>query len=277
MRPAAIRRIVLEQSKRANVGHIGSCLCIVEILSALYGRVLRIAWPEDPERDRFLLSKGHAGLALYAALAERGWLSTSDLSTFCGDGTRLGVHPEAGVRGVDFGSGSLGQGLGMAAGAALGARLAGSRRRVYCLMSDAECNEGACWEAAGFAAHQRLENLTAIVDLNGQQAFGLTAEVLDMSNMAERWSAFGWDVCEVDGHDVDALSTALLRPGAGRPRLVLARTTFGKGVRFMEEGAAHGRRGIADRPINWHYLPLTDDEYSAALAEVERSDANAVR
>src|SRR5262249_47594267 len=145
---------------------IGSSLSVVEILAALYGHVLRISSPEDVDRDRFILSKGHAALALYAALALKGWIPESELDTFCADNTLLGVHPDAALPGVDFSTGSLGHGPSMATGAALAARLHGSSRRVYCLLSDAECNEGSVWEAAMFAAHHRLNNLTFIVDWN---------------------------------------------------------------------------------------------------------------
>lgn len=258
MDPVAIRRIVLEQSKRARVGHIGSALSIADIVAALYGGVLDIAVPSDTERDRFILSKGHASLALYAALHLRGWLSREQLNTYCGDGTLLGVHPEQALVGVDFATGSLGQGLSMGAGAALAARLQGSNRRVYVLLSDAECNEGSVWETAMFAAHHGLSNLTAIVDVNGQQALGRTAAVLNLEPLADKWTSFGWAAIEVDGHSVDALSGALRSTGAALPvpRVVLARTVCGGGVSFM--------RG----QIKWHYWPLSDTEFAQAMAEI---------
>lgn len=252
-----IRRIILEQSKRANVGHIGSALSVADILAALYGDVLLAEEPDHPDRDRFILSKGHAALALYAALFLRGWISEAQLNTYCGDASLLGVHPEHTVPGVDFSTGSLGQGLSMGSGAALAARLQDSRRRVFVLLSDAECNEGAVWEAAMFAAQHKLANLIAIVDLNGQQALGYTRDVLSSAGLAQRWRAFGWDVQAVDGHDrvqivgtVDRLDTA-----AGPPHLLLARTVFGKGVSFMEA------------QIKWHYWPMSDQEYARALRE----------
>ncbi len=255
----SIRRVILEQSKRANVGHIGSCLSVADIIAALYGGVLHVPEPDDPDRDRFILSKGHAALALYAALHLRGWVSAAELDTFCGDGSRLGVHPEHVVPGVDFSTGSLGQGLSYGAGAALGAQLLGSRRRVFVLISDAECNEGATWEAVMFAAHRRLANLVAIVDLNGQQALGPTRDVLDLSPMSERWRAFGWDVHEVDGHDEKRLGgvVAHLETVSGRPHVLIARTVFGRGVSFMEG------------QIRWHYLPMSDEQYAHALREVD--------
>jgi transketolase len=253
-----IRRLILEQSKRAHVGHIGSCLSVADIIAALYGGILAVGDPNDPDRDRFILSKGHAALALYAALHVRGWISAGELDTFCRDASRLGVHPEHVVPGVDFSTGSLGQGLSVAAGAALGARLLGSGRRIFVLLSDAECNEGATWEAIMFAAHHRLANLIAIVDLNGQQALGYTKDVLDLSPMAPRWDAFGWDVHVVDGHDEHLLGAVMsaLDTVSGRPHVLMARTVFGRGVSFMEG------------QIPWHYLPMSDEQYHQALREV---------
>jgi transketolase len=252
-----IRQVVLEQSNRAHVGHIGSALSIADIVAALYFGVLDIPEPSDPDRDRFVLSKGHAALALYAALHLRGWLPKSQLNSFCGDGTLLGVHPERALTGIDFCTGSLGHGLSTGAGAALAARLQGSPRRVFVLISDAECNEGSVWEAAMFAAHHRLDNLTAIIDLNGQQAFGYTRDVVDLAPMGDRWRAFGWDVHEVDGHDPAGIAqTVAASTGTRRPHILVAHTTFGKGVSFMEN------------QIQWHYLPMTHEEYAVARREV---------
>ena len=258
MDAARIRQIVLEQSKRANVGHIGSALSVADLIAALYSGVLRQPKPDDPERDRFGLSKGHSVLALSAALHLRGWLSSQQLDTYCADGSLLGVHPERELPGIDFSTGSLGQGLSLGAGAALAARSQRSRRRVFVLLSDAECNEGSVWEAMMFAAHQKLANLVAIVDLNGQQAFGYTRDVLDLEPLAQRWAAFGWDVHEVDGHDVSQLTARLnaLDTKAGPPHVLIARTIFGRGVSFME------------RQIKWHYLPMSDAEYEQAMREV---------
>jgi transketolase len=256
--PRGIRRVILEQSKRAGVGHIGSALSIADIIAALYGHILRVADPEDPDRDRFILSKGHAALALYAALWLKGWISEEQLNTYCGDGSLLGVHPEQDLRGVDFSTGSLGQGLSMGAGASLGARLQGSERRVFVLVSDAECNEGALWEAVMFSAHHRLANLVAIVDLNGQQALGHTDEVLSLSPLAERWEAFGWDTRVVDGNDVTEMKETVssLDTQSGSPHVLIARTVFGKGVSYMESR------------IKWHYWPMNDSEYQQALEEI---------
>jgi transketolase len=252
-----IRRIILEQSRRAMVGHIGSALSIADLVAALYSGILRIDACDDPQRDRFILSKGHAVLALYAALHLKEWLSEEELNTYCGDGTLLGVHPEHALKGIDFSTGSLGHGLSVGAGSALAARLQKSPRRVFVLMSDAECNEGSVWEAAMFAAHHKLSNLYAIIDLNGQQALGYTEEVLSMTPMIDRWRAFGWDAHEVDGHDPDQLRAAVEACDGSKPHAVIARTTFGKGVSYMES------------QIRWHYMPMNDEEFRQAIAEVE--------
>lgn len=253
-----IRQIILEQSKRAHVGHIGSALSIADIIAALYSGALCIPTPHDPERDRFVLSKGHAVLAVYAALHLRGWLSEEYLNTYCGDGTMLGVHPEHVLTGIDFSTGSLGQGLSLGVGAALAARLQGSSRRAFVVVSDAECNEGAVWEAIMFAAHHKLSNLIVIVDMNGQQALGYTNDVLSLSPLLEKWQVFGWDAREVDGHDVAEMQDAIakLNTTSGPPHVLVARTTFGRGVSFMES------------QIKWHYWPMSDEEYQQALHEV---------
>jgi transketolase len=206
-----------------------------------------------------VLSKGHAALALYAALHLRGVLTAADLERFLQDGSPLGVHPERGVPGIDFSTGSLGMGLAYAAGAALAAHLDASPRRVYALLSDAECDAGATWEAALFAGHHGLDALVALVDVNGQQALGATRSVLDLEPLAEKWHAFRWRVHEVDGHDEAALERTLLGPcrEPGRPHVVLARTTFGRGVAFMEG------------QLRWHYTPLQPEELARALAGLE--------
>ncbi len=257
-----IRRTVIEQSKRANVGHIGSALSIADILAALYGGTLNL--PGDrAQRDRLVLSKGHAALALYAALELTGHVPPGTTGTYCADGTLLGVHPERDLDGVDFCTGSLGHGLPIAVGAALAARLETSPRRTFVVMSDAELNEGSVWEAVMFAAHHGLANLVVVLDLNGQQAMGYTRDVLDLSAPAQRWRAFGWDVHELDGHDTAALQATIeqLDFAAGAPHVLIAHTTFGKGVSFMQS------------VIDWHYLPMTDEQYSQALFELREAAA----
>lgn len=248
---------MLEQSKRAGIGHIGSSLSIVELLTVLTFNYLDLdRGPNRRDRDRFVLAKGHAVLAWYCSLNVAGRLSDEDLSSFAGDATLLAGHPEHALPDVDFSTGSLGQGLSMGVGAALAARLQDSERKVVVLLSDAEVNEGSVWEAAMFAAHHDLEHLTAVIDLNGQQALGHTADVLDLAHMAARWSAFGWDAVDVDGHDCAAIKAALDAPRCGKPRVIVAHTIFGKGVRFMESR------------IEWHYLPMDDDQFADAMGQI---------
>jgi transketolase len=252
-----IRRTIIEQSKRANVGHIGSALSIADITATLYAAVLD-RHASSPDRDRVVLSKGHAALALYAALELTDRLPGGTTETYCSNGSPLGVHPEHELDGVDFCTGALGHGLSIGVGAALAARMAGSSRRSFVVMSDAELNEGSVWEAAMFAAHHGLSNLTVILDLNGQQAIGYTQDVLNISPPAGPWSAFGWDIHEVDGHDNAALMQAIeqLEFANGAPHVIIAHTTFGNGVSFMQS------------VIDWHYLPMTDEQYGQALAEL---------
>lgn len=254
-----IRRLVLVESKRAGVGHIGSSLSIAEIVALLYSSVLNIKSPDDPERDRFILSKGHAVLALYAALHLRGFLTREELGTFCDDGTSLCGHPEIEVPGVDFATGSLGMGLSFAVGSALAARRTNSSRKVFALVSDAELNEGALWESVLFAGHHRLSNLVVFVDQNGQQALGYTKDVLDTSSVEKKFCAFNWDTHVVDGHDSRAMLDAVGRLDykSGAPHVFIARTTFGKGVSYMEN------------QIQWHYLPMADEQFKLAMKEIE--------
>jgi transketolase len=296
--PNAIRRIVLEQSKRAHVGHIGSALSVADIIAVLFsGQVDTVdssasgapgssgasGAPGAPgssgasgassssgapdssggggPRDRFILSKGHAALAVYAALHLQGKMSEATLMTYCGNGGSLGVHPERELAGIEFSSGSLGQGLSVGCGAALAKRLKQEPGRVRVLLSDAELNEGSTWEAIMFAAHAKLDNLDVIVDVNGQQALGMTKDVLDLTPLVPRWQSFGWEVRQADGHDPEALvaSLAIMAKGSGRPQVLLARTVSGKGVSFMES------------QVKWHYFPMSESEFLAAMAEVERA------
>jgi len=252
-----LRRWIVERSLAANVGHIGSAMSIADILAALWTGVLHKPGSRDADRDRFLLGKGHASLALYCALRWAGTIDDATLETFCGDGSLLGVHPEAALEGVDASTGSLGQALSMGVGNALALRARGSRACVWVLLSDAECNEGQIWEAAQFAAHHRLDNLRVIVDLNGLQAMGHTREIIDLGDMTEIWRAFGWDVESIDGHDIDALAGRLGEASRDqRPRAWIARTLLGKGVSFMED------------LVEWHYRNLTPELAEQALREL---------
>ena len=248
-----MRQIIIERSFPVRSGHIGSCLSIVEILVALFDGVLRRN--HDTDSDAFILSKGHAALALYAALYCTGEIGDAELESYCRDGSAFGEHPDHAVKGIEFSTGSLGMGLSMGAGLALAAELQTSARRVFVLMSDAEMNEGAVWEACMFAAHHRLANLVAIVDLNGQQAMGTTTQVLDLTRAADIWQAFGWDVHEVDGHDSLAIQQTLatLAYQDGAPHVLLAKTISGHRVPFMEH------------KIGWHYWSMDQQQYEDAL------------
>lgn len=258
---AEVRKIILQQSKRANVGHIGSSLSIVEILHVLYEKVLNIPSLQDPDRDRFILSKGHAALALYAVLHLKGFLDQKTLDTYCQDGSSLGVHPEAHLEGIDFSTGSLGHGLSIGCGAALAAKIAASNRKVHVLLSDAELNEGSIWEAIMFATQHQLGNLTVVLDNNQQQALGYTKDIMNLSPVARKWEAFGWHTQDVDGHDLEALTHAYTTclEEQQRPSIIVANTTFGKGVSYME------------KKISWHYMPMNDEEFQQAMREVEKN------
>lgn len=248
-----IRRAILEMSKAAGVGHIGSSLSVVELVAAVYGGIIRPGGEQD--RDRFVLSKGHASLALYAALEFTGALPQGSIERYCRDETVFGVHPEPDVPGVDFATGSLGQGVSFGVGAALAARLQRSGRRIFVLSSDGELNEGVTWEALAFAGHHRLDSLRLLLDMNGQQALGYTADILDPGDVTARLRALGWQAEDIDGHDVAALASAL-SSDTDRPMALVAQTTFGRGVDFME-----GK-------IDWHYLPMSEEQYAAAMTQL---------
>jgi transketolase len=257
-----IRKIVIELSKKANVGHIGSALSVADLIAVLYSHSLRIKNLEDPNRDRFVLSKGHSALALYAAMHLKGWLSEDCLNSFHSDGSLLGVHPHHEIPGIEFSTGSLGHGLSIGTGAALAAKIQKFPWRVFVLVSDAECNEGSLWEAAMFASQHRLANLVAIIDLNGQQALGYTEDVLSLKLIRDRWEAFGWNVVEVDGHNEEEVTKVLssVDKKSERPHVIIAHTIFGKGVSFMEN------------KIKWHYWPMSEVEYKQACLEIEASE-----
>lgn len=244
---AALRRIArrirvraIEMVAAARSGHPGGSLSAAEILVALYFAHLRhdAAWPSWPDRDRFLLSKGHITPAFYAVLAEAGYFPASELATFRRFGGRLEGHPSlaVGLAGVEIAAGSLGHGLAIGVGMALAARLDRRDHRVYVLLGDGELQEGEVWEAAMAAAHHRLGNLVAIVDANGVQQDGRVEDVMGIEPLVAKWAAFGWAAREVDGHDIDALVDAFgwAARSEERPSVVIARTVKGKGVSFME-------------------------------------------
>jgi len=241
-----VRRDILRMITEAGSGHPGGSLSAVEILVALYWGVLRHdpANPSWPERDRFILSKGHACPALYAVLAHRGYFPREELMTFRKVGSRLQGHAHIMTPGVEMSAGSLGQGLSFGIGTALAARVQGKDYRVYVLLGDGECDEGQVWEAAMAAAHYGLDHLTAIVDRNYIQNDRFTSEVMELEPLVEKWRAFRWHVYEVDGHNIAALQEAfrVAQQVRGRPTVIIAHTVKGKGVSFMENNPEfHGK------------------------------------
>ena len=257
-------RIRTHALRMTNVGggaHIGAVFSCADILAVLYGGILHVdpTAPQSPTRDRFVLSKGHAGAGLYAALAERGFFPVKQLLTHYQNGSDLSGHVSHKVPGVDVSTGSLGHGLSIASGLAYAAKLKPAPHRVFCLLSDGECDEGSTWVAALFAAQHGLSNLVAIVDYNRIQGIAPVADVVELEPFADKWTAFGWAVREVDGHDHEALHTALgaVPFAPGKPSCLIARTTKGKGVSFMEN------------TVLWHYRIPRGAEFDAALAELE--------
>ena len=259
-----IRIDIVSMIAKAGSGHPGGSLSCADILTALYfGDVMKHD-PADPKmegRDRFFLAKGHAAPALYATLAHAGYFPREELSTLRKLGSRLQGHPDSSlVPGVEVSTGSLGQGLSIAAGMAAGLKLAGKPQRVFCLLGDGECEEGQVWEAAMWAAHENLDNLVAIVDRNHLQIDGDTADVCDPGDMCAKFSAFGWEASQVDGHDIDALIKALnaaKRAADGRPHVLVANTIKGRGVSFMENQAG------------WHGKAPNAEQTEQAVAELE--------
>ena len=260
---AGVRGDVIRMSHARRTPHVGSCLSCIDLLVALYWGWLRVdpTRPDDPCRDRFILSKGHAATALYATLARRGFFDQSLLDAYATDGSPLGEHPPAsGVPGVEWATGSLGHGLAVAAGMAVAGRLHGHAYRCVALLSDGECNEGSVWESAMHAAAMGLGRLAVVIDYNKWQATGRSCEIMALEPLAGKWRSFGWDAVEIDGHDTAALLDALDGCGDGGhgvPRAVIAHTVKGRGVSFMEDDN------------NWHYRIPSADEVAAARVELE--------
>lgn len=259
-----VRQHVLRMTSKARSSHIGSCFSAVDLLVVLYNEILRVdpQRPDWPERDRFILSKGHACAALYAVLAERGFFPTEWLDTFCQNGSILPGHATHGrIPGVEVSTGSLGHGLSIGAGMALAAKRDAAKHRIFVMLSDGECDEGSTWEPVLFATQHRLDNLIAIVDYNKIQSLGFTKEVMDLEPLAAKWSSFGWTVREIDGHDLGAIQKAFheIPFSDGRPSCVIAHTVKGKGVRFMEN------------QLLWHYRSAQGKEFEDALAELQRA------
>jgi transketolase len=249
----AARLRLLRMHFESGVGHIGGNLSALDILLCLYHEVLGPA-------DRFVLSKGHGAGAMYVTLWSVGLLAEEELATFHKDDTRLSGHPPAdAIPEILFATGSLGHGQGLAAGLALAKRLGKQGGRVFCLTSDGEWNEGSSWESLIFVAHQKLKNLTFIIDANGLQGFGTTREVANLEPLAEKFRTFGLETIEIDGHDHAAITRALKSPQSG-PRAIVAKTTKGSGVSFM-----------ADR-MEWHYLPLKREQYEIAVKEISGAE-----
>jgi len=257
-----VRRDILTMLHQAGSGHPGGSLSAVEMLVALYWRFLRHDPPNPqwPDRDRFILSKGHAAPVLYAVLANRGYFPREELATLRRLNSRLQGHTDSTCTpGVEMSAGSLGQGLSFGIGMALAARLDGRGYRVFVMLGDGECNEGQVWEAALAASHFKLDTVTVLLDRNRVQNDGPTAQIMDTEPMADKWRAFGWSVAEVDGHDFAQVLPAIeaARSVRGRPSIVIGHTTKGKGVSFME--------GTSD----WHGKAPNADELARALAELD--------
>lgn len=256
-----IRRHALDMTARANSSHIGGCLSCADILAVLYSDILKLK-PEKPEwtrRDRLVMSKGHCCAALYAALALRGFFDEQELATYGLNDSRLLTHASHHVPGVEWSTGALGHGLGLACGQALAGKRRNASWKVFALCSDGEMDEGSFWEAVLFAGHHQLNRLHLIIDANGMQALGKTDDVLNTEPLAGKFKAFHWSVREVDGHDHEGLHKALKRRPSARPLCTIARTVKGKGVDFMEHA------------LEWHYRATVDPEqHRAAEASLER-------
>ncbi len=260
---ARVRRSLLTMIHRAKAGHTGGALSSADILTALYYGVMRLdpANPKWEGRDFFVLGKGHSVEGLYCILGDLGFFDEKELETFCAFGSRLIGHPNNKVPGVEMNTGALGHGLPVAAGMAKGLKMSGRANRVYVLMGDGELAEGSLWEAAMAASHYRLDNLTAIIDRNGLQISGSTESVMRQEPLAERWRAFGWHVAEIDGNDMAALIGEFRKaPVADMPRMIIARTVKGKGVREMENVA------------KWHHGVPDDALLASALAQFDEQE-----
>ena len=255
----------LRMTSRGGSSHIGAIFSVADILAVLYGGILNInsKEPQAAHRDRFILSKGHAGAGVYAVLAETGFFDINKLKTHYQDGSDLSGHvSHKGIPGVELSTGSLGHGLSIGAGIALGAKIDGNSYRVFVLISDGECDEGSIWEAVLFSAHHGLDNLIAIIDYNKIQSLGPVAGIIGLEPLTDKWRSFGWAVLEVDGHDHQQLKDVLTKipAEAGKPTVIIAHTIKGKGVSFMEN------------TVLWHYRCARGEEFEAALRELESKE-----
>ena len=258
-----MRANIIETSSRTGTPHLASCLSCVDLLTVLYFSVLRIdpANPRDADRDRFIMSKGHGAMALFHALAQRGFYPEDMLRAYGEDGGVLAEHPPAPgfLAGIEAATGSLGHGLPIGLGMALAARIQKRSYNVYAILGDGECNEGSIWECAMLASAQKMNNLCAIIDFNKWQATGRSQEIMALDSLVDKWRAFGWDTCEIDGHDIGAILSSLSKfPSASnKPTAIIAHTVKGKGVSFMENDN------------NWHYRIPTTDEVVKSKIELE--------
>jgi len=258
-----IRHRLVQMSHEAQSAHLGGALSCVDLLVALYWEVLSIdpSHPDDPSRDRLIFSKGHAVSALYTALAFRGFFDPEKLNQYNRTGSGLPEQPSPGCApGVEWATGSLGHGLGVGLGMALASAINKIPYSTYVLLSDGECQEGSVWEAAMLAPRLNLGQLTVMVDFNGWQATGRSREIMQMEPLVEKWKAFGWDAAEVDGHDISSLLEELKRPSNGSPKAIIARTTKGKGISFIEDDN------------NWHYRSPSQEEVQRAADELGTSE-----
>lgn len=258
---AEIRKDVVRMHRRGT--NVGSAMSAADILAVLYFDVMNIASPDDPLRDRFILSKGHATSALYATLARKGFFDAALLEDYLADGSGLTGHPSRGnVPGIDVSTGSLGHGLPIAVGMALAAKRDGQAHRIFVLLGCGELQEGSVWEAAILAARLGLDNITAIVDANALQGYGRARDIQPVETFAAKFDAFGWGVAEVDGHDREQLSSTLhgIPLAAGKPSAVVARTIKGKGVAEMED------------ELGWHYFSVPPEKLQAFLDELDEPE-----
>ena len=260
---AKIRKTALQTIQTAGSGHIGGSFSICDIMSVLYFDKMNVdpANPDKPDRDRLVLSKGHCSPAMYATLALKGFFPVEHLSTFRKLDSDLSGHVEIHVPGVDMSAGSLGQGLSTALGMAMYAKANKTGNRVFCIMGDGEIQEGQVWEAAMFAGHRKLDNLTVIVDNNGLQLDGTIEEIIGATPLDKKFEAFGFHVLEADGHDFDSLKAAFdkAREVKGKPTVIIAKTVKGKGVSFMENNVA------------WHGAAPNEEQYRQAMEELEKA------
>ncbi len=257
-----VRISVLKMTSLGGSSHIGSILSIVDLLAVLYGKILKVnpIEPKSKDRDRFILSKGHAGAGVYAILAECGFFKIEKLLTHYQNGSDLSGHvSHKGIPGVELSTGSLGHGLSVGTGMSMAAKLDHIPFRVFVLLSDGEMGEGSNWEPILFAAHHKLDNLIAIIDYNKIQSLKPVSETLNLEPLHSKLDAFGWDVVEVDGHDHEALNATFknIKGDTGKPTCIIAHTTKGKGVSFMENS------------VLWHYRTARGEEFEAALNELE--------